>query len=335
MGKIDLTSFDCKTFHSLYIIITWPSGRVRQTPKDSPGTALVIFCFRLANLHLPLPASPNKALRSDCAAAHFTLRSQSHTFSSLVAPATYTTRKRRSFPIQISFYVPAPLIIRFPFLLPSSIPTIYPRLISHTTMNCPSRTDELPRSDGMNQNPNALSNDLTTNEDLNGVANGRRLRRSASPPLQDAGFAGSSNRGGIGVDDAIEPGGREKAAFREPATTRVGSRSSARRPSQTSAPPSSSHNNEGSGRGNGTTDNAEGGALDAGGQDGGAWRKGPAWKVVSGLGTFRRFVGPGFIVSVAYSKFSSCLCLCAKRKKKAHLVSKLSKLSKLTMTTAS
>ncbi|CAK7209918.1 NRAMP-like transporter smf-3 [Sporothrix curviconia] len=119
-------------------------------------------------------------------------------------------------------------------------------------MNRPSRTDELPRSDGMNQSPNALSNDLTTNEDLNGVANGRHLRRSVSPPIQHAGLAGSSNRGGIGVNDGPEPDGREKVSVKEPATTRVGSISSARRPSQASAPPSSSHNNEGSGRGNGS-----------------------------------------------------------------------------------
>ncbi|CAK7226182.1 NRAMP-like transporter smf-3 [Sporothrix bragantina] len=165
-------------------------------------------------------------------------------------------------------------------------------------MNRPSRTDELPRSDGMNQSPNPLSNDLTTNEDLNGVANGRRLRRSVSPPIQHAGLAGSSNRGGIVVDDGSEPDRREKAATKEPTTTRVGSLSSARRPSQTSVTPSNGHNNEGSGCGNGIVN--DGSALDAGGRDGGAWRKGPVWKVVSSLGTFWRFVGPGFIVSVAY-----------------------------------
>jgi metal iron transporter len=44
-------------------------------------------------------------------------------------------------------------------------------------MNCPSRTDE-PEGTGMNQNPNALSADLTTREDLNGKANSRMLTRS-------------------------------------------------------------------------------------------------------------------------------------------------------------
>ncbi|KAJ8064777.1 hypothetical protein OCU04_007087 [Sclerotinia nivalis] len=50
-------------------------------------------------------------------------------------------------------------------------------------MNCPSRTDEPLEGDGYNQNPNALANDLTTREDLNGRANGRALRRS----LEDEG----------------------------------------------------------------------------------------------------------------------------------------------------
>ncbi|PQE12192.1 metal ion transporter metal ion transporter protein [Rutstroemia sp. NJR-2017a BVV2] len=50
-------------------------------------------------------------------------------------------------------------------------------------MNCPSRTDEPLEGDGYNQNPNALANDLTTREDLIGRANGRALRRS----LEDEG----------------------------------------------------------------------------------------------------------------------------------------------------
>ncbi len=46
-------------------------------------------------------------------------------------------------------------------------------------MNCPSRTEE-PEGTGFNQNPNALAADLTTREDLNGIANARVLRRIAS-----------------------------------------------------------------------------------------------------------------------------------------------------------
>ncbi|KAG0648929.1 Manganese transporter SMF1 [Hyphodiscus hymeniophilus] len=43
-------------------------------------------------------------------------------------------------------------------------------------MNCPSRTDE-PEGAGFNQNPNALAADLTTRQDLNGRANSRVRRR--------------------------------------------------------------------------------------------------------------------------------------------------------------
>ncbi|KAK1659990.1 metal ion transporter metal ion transporter [Colletotrichum godetiae] len=42
-------------------------------------------------------------------------------------------------------------------------------------MNRPSRTDEPYEGEGYNQSPNALSNDLTTNEDLNGIVNARAL----------------------------------------------------------------------------------------------------------------------------------------------------------------
>ena len=38
-------------------------------------------------------------------------------------------------------------------------------------MNCPSRTDEPPRDAGWNQNPPGLSADLTTRQDLNGIVN--------------------------------------------------------------------------------------------------------------------------------------------------------------------
>ena len=45
-------------------------------------------------------------------------------------------------------------------------------------MNCPSRTDE-PEGTGYNQNPSPLAADLTTRQDLNGIANSRVLRRIA------------------------------------------------------------------------------------------------------------------------------------------------------------
>lgn len=46
-------------------------------------------------------------------------------------------------------------------------------------MNCPSRNDEALEHDGWNQSPNSLAGDLTTRSDLNGIAN-LRLRRENS-----------------------------------------------------------------------------------------------------------------------------------------------------------
>ncbi|KAB8300112.1 hypothetical protein EYC80_000342 [Monilinia laxa] len=84
-------------------------------------------------------------------------------------------------------------------------------------MNCPSRTDEPLEGDGYNQNPNALANDLTTREDLNGRANGRALRRSLEDEgvecindlMEDTGdgkgTVGESRvGGGLGVVEAVE-----------------------------------------------------------------------------------------------------------------------------------
>ena len=52
-------------------------------------------------------------------------------------------------------------------------------------MNCPSRTEE-PEGTGFNQNPSALSADLTTRNDLNGIANARELRRIPSTATEVA-----------------------------------------------------------------------------------------------------------------------------------------------------
>ena len=46
-------------------------------------------------------------------------------------------------------------------------------------MNCPSRTDEPAAHDGMNQNPSELAADVTTRQDLNGIVNSRTGQDSA------------------------------------------------------------------------------------------------------------------------------------------------------------
>ena len=51
------------------------------------------------------------------------------------------------------------------------------------SMNCPSRTEE-PEGTGYNQNPSSLAPDLTTRQDLNGIANTRVLRRIATGDIE-------------------------------------------------------------------------------------------------------------------------------------------------------
>lgn len=48
-------------------------------------------------------------------------------------------------------------------------------------MNCPSRTDETDEREGWNQSPPALAADLTTRSDLNGIVN-LRMQRDHLPP---------------------------------------------------------------------------------------------------------------------------------------------------------
>ncbi|KIW25971.1 uncharacterized protein PV07_09104 [Cladophialophora immunda] len=53
-------------------------------------------------------------------------------------------------------------------------------------MNCPSRTDDTEAHPDWNQNPHALSSDLTTRADLNGIVNLREERDTESSPDNDA-----------------------------------------------------------------------------------------------------------------------------------------------------
>ncbi len=52
-------------------------------------------------------------------------------------------------------------------------------------MNCPSRTDEPPVHDGKNQSPSALAADLTTRQDLNGIVN-LRTKQDFGKEAEDA-----------------------------------------------------------------------------------------------------------------------------------------------------
>jgi metal iron transporter len=144
-------------------------------------------------------------------------------------------------------------------------------------MNCPSRTEE-PEGTGFNQNPSSLSADLTTRQDLNGIANSRVLRRIPSE-IQDGVILNS-----VPPDDEKLKGEREKggvAKGTEVGESHVGS---------------------------------ERGGISAGGSvvgDGGNGGEGGSWllryflKLRKFLITYAKFVGPGFMVSPLI--FSTCL----------------------------
>ncbi|RYC65599.1 hypothetical protein CHU98_g555, partial [Xylaria longipes] len=54
-------------------------------------------------------------------------------------------------------------------------------------MNQTSRTDEPLEGDGLNQSPDAFSNDLVTNQDMNGIANARGRRGRSSRSMDNSG----------------------------------------------------------------------------------------------------------------------------------------------------
>lgn len=168
-------------------------------------------------------------------------------------------------------------------------------------MNCPSRTDEVPESDGHNQNPNALSNDLTTNQDLNGIANSRVLRGGDSLSIQSAGQTVEADR----VPQSVDPHGGEKHQRITNTSAAIGQSPnvntnvsdnvnvnvnagglplpSPSRVNSSSSSPTPSHGGPG-----GSLIHRHGSPIAA--------------RLKKVLVTFGKFVGPGFMIAVAYSK---------------------------------
>lgn len=139
-------------------------------------------------------------------------------------------------------------------------------------MNCPSRTDEPLESDGWNQNPPGLAADLTTREDLNGLVN-RRTQRDSDLRVGDEIAIDTLDRTSDSYPPRVyrsEDGkGQSDADVREAPLATIG----------TSLSPSME---SGSGQPSGT------GFLDR------------CRNFGSVLTTFTKFIGPGFMVSVAY-----------------------------------
>ncbi|KAI6088632.1 natural resistance-associated macrophage protein [Hypoxylon rubiginosum] len=140
-------------------------------------------------------------------------------------------------------------------------------------MNQTSRTDEPYEGDGLNQSPSAFSNDLVTNQDLNGIANAREQRGRNSRSMDNSGQP-------VAVDippsiDEDPDGARNltnacRAIGQNPgrATFRLGG---------------------------GFNDTApDNGSVAA------RRKKSPLQEIKHTLFTFGKFVGPGFLVAVAY-----------------------------------
>ncbi|RYP52283.1 hypothetical protein DL768_002495 [Monosporascus sp. mg162] len=148
-------------------------------------------------------------------------------------------------------------------------------------MNKTSRTDEPLEGDGFNQSPNAMSNDLVTNQDLNGIANHREQRgRDARSTVSSGQIAAEETPTAVEEDGSavhnrqgpVDPH-RDAAAGQPPADR------------WTSPPP--------------LGDAAPNGSPAA---VAGRLRGSKSWveQLRNVIVTFGKFVGPGFMVSVAY-----------------------------------
>lgn len=149
-------------------------------------------------------------------------------------------------------------------------------------MNKTSRTDEPLGGEGFNQSPNALSADLTKNQDLKGRANARELRgddpRTRSVSSQTP-------------EDHVLP------ISTTPEDRRVIKDS-------TNDAPAIGHV-DGNGMGPQVTFAAPSGGFVPPGRNSDDERPTRIARVKHYLFTFAKFVGPGFMVAVAYSEFST------------------------------
>ncbi|KAK3168660.1 hypothetical protein OEA41_005108 [Lepraria neglecta] len=173
-------------------------------------------------------------------------------------------------------------------------------------MNCPSRTDEPPEHDGYNQNPPSLAADLTTRQDLNGIVNLRtdqdfgKEAEDARTEATEAQTEGSSEFRRL-PDSAEMPDADDQSG---------NGHGRARNPMNTSPPPySSSRSRVGrSHQSSSESDSNDARAIAPSEDDSFDRRSGnfqkriprPIWTIGRILNKFLKFVGPGFLVAVAY-----------------------------------
>lgn len=150
-------------------------------------------------------------------------------------------------------------------------------------MNRTSHTDEPYEGEveGLNQSPRALSGDLTTNQDLNGIANKRTFRAGASEVyLKDTGQACNN------YDDQ-DPKRRSQSVGQSGLTGVTPSQpnegGTERNSCSSNLPPSAPSNTR-----RGRSESEDGDVP---------W----ALRLKNGVVKFCSFIGPGFMIAVAYS----------------------------------
>ncbi|CDM30417.1 hypothetical protein DTO013E5_2623 [Penicillium roqueforti] len=144
-------------------------------------------------------------------------------------------------------------------------------------MNKTSHTEEPLEGDGYNQSPNPNSSDLTTNEDFNGLVNIRAVRESDTNAVSNA---ASNVPGQIASDAPTESDGHGKATYRL-AQRSIDRGQSTEGGLQT---PAAAHPS-------GSPPASAGGDADPGTL---------IQRARKMLATFGSFIGPGFMISVAY-----------------------------------
>ncbi|TQN65336.1 Manganese transporter SMF1 [Colletotrichum shisoi] len=146
-------------------------------------------------------------------------------------------------------------------------------------MNRPSRTDEPCEGEGYNQSPSPLSNDLTTNEDLNGTVNARELgpARDSKEALAGAGDVAITRSDDSWGRDGVGPAAGDPSAKSAGLGQPEGEDALA-------APLPTLHSQRPS----------NGGGVE------GPVRRGIFVRAWSAVVKFGSFVGPGFMISVAY-----------------------------------
>lgn len=156
--------------------------------------------------------------------------------------------------------------------------------------SCPSRTDEPYDGEGYNQNPNYLAADLTTNQDLNGIANAREIRS------RDARTIASSSQA---LEDGIDIASNDPPAH---ANWKPGDGRSANAPAPSIGRPDGAE--RGDDRKVVTIQDVSASFRTSSLPSGGSSMNRDLSRLArlkKVLVTYGKFVGPGFMISVAYS----------------------------------